>query len=123
MLSKWDKGKNIYLNCHFPFKPNVDKNEVDIIVNTGSKILFVECKTQITHTTDIDKFRSVVKGYGGIGSKGIFVTDAKMTDIAREKCKEHGLLSFSLQDDHLGMSNEKALAILLDSELFNINTK
>jgi hypothetical protein len=123
LLSKWSKAKSIYLNCHFPFKPNIDKNEVDIIVNTGSKILFVECKTQITHTTDIDKFRSVVKGYGGTGSKGIFVTDAKMTDVAREKCKEHGLLSFSLQDEHLGMSTDKALAFLLDSELFNINTK
>lgn len=123
LLSKWSKAKSIYLNCHFPFKPNIDKNEVDIIVNTGSKILFVECKTQITHTTDIDKFRSVVKGYGGTGSKGLFVTDAKMTDVAREKCKEHGLLSFSLQDEHLGMSTDKALAFLLDSELFNINTK
>lgn len=123
LLSKWTKAKSVYLNCHFPFRPNVDKNEVDIIVNTGTKILFVECKTQITHTTDIDKFRSVVKGYGGTGSKGLFVTDAKMTDVAREKCEEHGLLSFSLQDDHLGMSHEKALALLLDSELFNINTK
>lgn len=123
LLSKWAKAKSVYLNCHFPFKPKVDKNEVDIIVNTGTKILFVECKTQITHTTDIDKFRSVVKGYGGTGSKGLFVTDAKMTDVAREKCEEHGLLSFSLQDDHLGMSHEKALALLLDSELFNINTK
>ncbi len=123
LLSKWAKAKSVYLNCHFPFRPNVDKNEVDIIVNTGTKILFVECKTQITHTTDIDKFRSVVKGYGGTGSKGLFVTDARMTDVARKKCEEHGLLSFSLQDDHLGMSHEKALALLLDSELFNINTK
>ncbi|MBR4712873.1 MAG: DUF1887 family protein [Paludibacteraceae bacterium] len=123
LLSKWTKAKSVYLNCHFPFKPKVDKNEVDIIVNTGTKTLFVECKTQITHTTDIDKFRSVVKGYGGTGSKGLFVTDARMTDVARKKCEEHGLLSFSLQDDHLGMSHEKALALLLDSELFNINTK
>ena len=123
LLSKWAKAKSVYLNCHFPFRPNVDKNEVDIIVNTGTKILFVECKTQITHTTDIDKFRSVVKGYGGTGSKGLFVTDARMTDVARKKCEEHGLLSFSLQDDHLGMSHEKALSLLLDSELFNINTK
>lgn len=123
LLSKWTKAKSVYLNCHFPFKPKVDKNEVDIIVNTGTKILFVECKTQITHTTDIDKFRSVVKGYGGTGSKGLFVTDARMTDVARKKCEEHGLLSFSLQDDHLGMSHENALALLLDSELFNINTK
>ena len=123
MLSKWDKAKSIYLNCHFPFKPNIDKNEVDIIVNTGSKILFVECKTQIMHTTDIDKFRSVVKGYGGMGSKGLFVTYAKMSEVANKKCEENGLLSFALQDEHFGMTNEKALFFLLNNELFNINTK
>jgi hypothetical protein len=123
LLSKWDKAKCIYLNCHFPFKPNIDKNEVDIIVNTSTKLLFIECKTQIKHTTDIDKFRSVVKGYGGMGSKGLFVTDAKMSDLAKRKCKDNNILSFSLQDNHLGMEPEKALALLLDSELFNINTK
>ncbi len=123
LLSKWAKAKSIYLNCHFPFKPKVDKNEVDIIVNTGTKILFVECKTQITKPTDIDKFRSVVKGYGGMGSKGLFVTDAPMIDLAREKCKNNGILSFSLQDEHLGMTDEQAISLLLNSELDNINTK
>lgn len=123
LLSRWDKAKEICINCRFPFKPKVDKNEVDIIVNTGSKILFVECKTQIANTTDIDKFRSVIKGYGGMGSKGIFITDAPMTDIAKAKCEERGILTFSLQDEHLGMSIEKALFMLLESDLDSINTK
>lgn len=123
LLSRWSKTKEICVNCRFPFKPKVDKNEVDIIVNTGTKILFVECKTQIANTTDIDKFRSVIKGYGGMGSKGIFITDAPMTDIAKTKCEERGILTFSLQDEHLGMSTEKALYILLDSDLDNINIK
>lgn len=123
MLSKWERSKEICMNCHFPYKPHVDKNETDIIVNTGAKLLFVECKTQITHTTDIDKFRSVVKAYGGMGSKALFVTDAKMSDIARKKCEENGIIAFSLQDPHLGISPEKALHLLLNSELFNINTK
>lgn len=123
LLSGWSKAKKVCMNCRFPFKPNIDKNEVDIIVNTGIKILFVECKTQINNTTDIDKFRSVIKGYGGTGSKGLFVTDAKMTEIARAKCEEHGILTFSLQDNHLGMSVDKALYVLLDTQLYNINTK
>lgn len=123
LLSRWEKAKEICINCRFPFKPKVDKNEVDIIVNTGSKILFVECKTQIANTTDIDKFRSVIKGYGGMGSKGIFITDAPMTDIAKAKCEERGILTFSLQDEHLGMSIEKALFMLLESDLDSINTK
>lgn len=123
MLSKWNRAKEICMNCHFPFRSNIDKNETDIIVNTGAKILFVECKTQITHTTDIDKFRSVVKGYGGTGSKGLFVTDAKMSDVARKKCEENGIIAFSLQDEHLGLSPEDALVLLLENEMSNINAK
>ena len=123
MLSKWDKAKEICLNCRFPWK-QLDKNEVDIIVNTGKKILFVECKTQITTSTDIDKFSSVVKGYGGTGSKGLFVTDAKMKGLSIEKCEERRILHFSLKeciDVHL--PEEKMLAWKLDSDLFNINAK
>lgn len=123
LISSWDKSKEICLNCKFPFKKGIDKHETDIIVNTGTKMLFVECKTQISHISDIDKFRSVVKGYGGTGSKGLFVTDAVMTEVAKQICEENGILSFSLQDNHLGMSNEQALQMLLNSELFNINTK
>ena len=96
---------------------------MDIIINTGIKLLFVECKTQITNTTDIDKFRSVIKGYGGMGSKGIFITDASMSDIAKAKCEERGILTFSLQDNHLGLSTEQALYMLLDSDFNSINTK
>lgn len=123
ILSKWDKAKEICLNCRFPFNAKFDKNEVDIIVNTGNKILFVECKTQIANTTDIDKFRSVIKGYGGIGSKGLFITDSKMKAIAKKKCKEHNILYFSLGNEHLLMSTEKALFRLLNNELYNINAK
>lgn len=123
LLSSWEQCLEICLNCKFPFRQQIDKNEVDIIINTGTKALFVECKTQITNNTDIDKFASVIKGYGGMGSKGLFVTDAKMSDIAKKKCEDHGILTFSLQEEHLGMPTEKALQMLLESELFNINTK
>jgi hypothetical protein len=123
LLSMWSRSKEICMNCKFPYKKDVDKNETDIVINTGSKVLFVECKTQINNITDIDKFRSVIKNYGGMGSKGLFVTNAKMTDIAKAKCEEHGILSFSLQDSHLGLTEEKSLQLLLESELFNINTK
>jgi hypothetical protein len=123
LISKWDKAKEICLNCVFKLKPNIDKNEVDIIVNTGSKILFVECKTQINNSTDIDKFNSVVKTYGGTSSKALFVTDAIMKDDAVAKCKEKGIMNFSLQDSHLGQSPETALKLLLNSEVENINSK
>lgn len=123
LLNKWDKVGKIRMNCKFPYKDNADKNEIDILVEAGSKLLFVECKTQIEDNTDIDKFASAVRNYGGMGSKALFVTFAKMTDKAKEKCADNGIMSFSLQDEHLGIHDEQALALLLDSELFNINTK
>lgn len=123
ILSRWEKTREVLMNCRFPFVANIDKNEVDVIVNTETKLLFVECKTQIAQTTDIDKFRSVVKGYGGMGSKGLFITMAKMNAMARQKCRENGLLCFSLGDDHNGLPAEEALFALLNREIFNINTK
>lgn len=123
LFSSLDYAKEIYLNCKFPYRKGIDKNEVDIIINTGDKILFVECKTQITTPTDIDKFRSVIKTYGGMGSKGIFVTDSPMDDIIKKKCEEHEISTFSLSDSHLGLSPEKALDFLLRPRLSNINIK
>lgn len=122
LLSKWSKAKEICLNCRFPYNKNLDKNEVDIIVNTGNKILFVECKTQISNNTDIDKFRSVIKTYGGLGSKGLFITDAKMNQINIAKCQEHGIIPFSLSDEHLTIDARSALYMFLDSQLYDINT-
>lgn len=123
LLSQWGKTKQIRLNCTFPAKSGSPKNEIDIIVNTGTKLLFVECKTQIKNETDIDKFASAVRVYGGLGSKALFVTDAPMTDKAREKCADHKIMTFSLQDYLLKASAEKLLFEMLDRELFNINTK
>lgn len=123
IIAQWDKAKEIFLNCHFPLKQGVDKNEVDILVNTGAKVLFVECKTQINSTTDIDKFSAVIKKYGGIGSKGIFITNSEMRDLAIKKCEESKILHFSLEGANKILSVEKALAMLLDSDINSINTK
>lgn len=123
ILSAWKRSEEVLLNCHFPFKPGVDKNEVDVIVNTGTKLLFVECKTQVTHGTDIDKFHSVVKTYGGNAAKGLFITDAKMRELDRTKCDEKNILHFSYQDCINGIfSPKEALVELLEHELFHINT-
>jgi hypothetical protein len=125
ILSKWNKAENIYMNCKFPSKENLDKNEVDIIVDTGTKLLFVECKTQIADTTTIDKFSTVVKTYGGTGSKGIFITDSQMKNLATEKCNERKLMHFSLhytsQNGKFATTDINKLYELLDNELFNFN--
>ena len=123
LISKWDKAKEVRLNCIFPTTRNSPKNEIDIIVDTGIKLLFVECKTQINNETDIDKFASAVKIYGGTGSKALFITDAPMRDKALEKCRDNQIIPFSLQP--LGGANnaKNKLFQLLNKELYNINTK
>lgn len=124
LLSKWNKARNVQLNCVFKAQNNVDKNEIDIIVNTGSKLLFVECKTQINTITDIDKFHSAVKNFGGMGSKALFITDASMREEAKEKCRDNDILSFSLQDNKSGFwSTEQSLFMILDQELTTLNKK
>lgn len=123
MLSQWNKAKDIRMNCIFQSTKGSPKNEIDIIVNTGSKLLFVECKTQIKNETDIDKFASAVKIYGGMGSKALFITEAPMSDKAVEKCIDNGIMYFSLQNSIDVDSIEKFLFVKLEAELFNINTK
>ncbi len=85
---------NIRLNCLFKTRTNAAKNEVDIIVNTGKKLIFVECKTQVFDTTMIDKFASVVRTYGGLGSKALFVTNSPMKAEAKEKCEDKYITTY-----------------------------
>ena len=75
MLSVWKSGQDIRVGVRFDFASSMRmKNEIDIIMNTGNKLLFVECKTRIMHLNDLDKFNNVVKTYGGTGSKALFVS-------------------------------------------------
>ena len=85
------------MNCKFLADVNeprlaekFPKNEIDIIVDTGDKALFIECKTNIYNATDIDKFYTAVRNYGGSGSKALFVCLNKFTDNARNKISDCG---------------------------------
>lgn len=126
MLSHWKYAKDIRLNCIFtpskkPNETHAAKNEIDIIVNTGTKLLFVECKTKIYNSTDIDKFRTAVRNYGGQSSKALFLTDVEMNDLQKEKCVESQILNFSLLESSVGPNKEQVLFNLLNKELFSIN--
>ncbi len=89
----------IFMNCHFKGSDNKDLNEVDIIVNTGKKLLFVECKTQIKDSNDVDKFASVVRNYGALSSKALFVTYWEMYPNGREKCKNSGITTYFMSSN------------------------
>lgn len=122
ILKSWKYAKNIYLNCHFKAEDFSDKNEVDIIVETDARLLFVECKTSLSDSTAIDKFASVYKVYGGIGSLGIFITDSPMNKKSKDKCLSHGLLpAFALKEKREEVNPSKALYDLLNASISQIN--
>lgn len=123
ILNKWKHCKELRMNCHFHFDTKDTKNEVDIIVNAGIKLLFVECKLTINQGTDVDKFYSVVRNFGGMGSKAILITDAPLRETIKEKCKEYNILSFSMQESYGGFFADRGLYTLLDFSLFNINPR
>lgn len=100
ILSKWKHTKEIILNCEFLTKEGSVKNEVDIIVSTGKKLFFVECKTQIFNSTDIDKFASVIRTYGGLSTKGVLITDVPISSNNKEKCHNYGIMIFNLKSQN-----------------------
>ena len=125
LLSTWQYAKEIRMNVKFSYNAERNpKNEIDLIVNTGNRLLFVECKTQISDITDIDKFRTAVKNYGGMACKALFVTDAPMKKTAAEKCEDSGISSFSIRDCNQSFfSIQEMLHLKLEQELFAINKK
>jgi len=121
-LSKWEYANDVRMNVVFPYKSGLSKNEIDVIVNTGAKLLFVECKTQIFDKTDIDKFNNAVKTYGGIGCKALFITYDKMYEDTKEKCNDNKIITFSVEE-YRGKNIWAKLYETLEKELFNINPK
>ena len=122
LLRDWPRAKEVRLNCIFPLEnTEKPKNEVDIILNARTKLFFVECKTKIYTSTDIDKFSTVVKNYGGMGSKGLFITETPMDDLQLNKCQESRILSLSLKDKSNKEISKKKIYEMLDGYLYEIN--
>lgn len=124
ILRKWASCKEIWLNVIFPYDNKFPKNEIDIIVATEHKMLFVECKTHIFDKTDIDKFASAVKNYGGMGAKAIFITEQNMDKLAVEKCDTNNKMAhFSIYDAERKLVKHQILFDLLDELMQISNTR
>lgn len=115
LLSGWSRAKEMRLNCIFPLKAGFPKNEVDIIINTDVKPVFVECKTNVHSATDIDKFATVVSNYGGAACKAVFITDQPMKDLPATKCKESDIAAFALENTSVEDLYRFLDSILLES--------
>ena len=115
LVGKIYQKEKVWLNCLFKDVNNQAKNEIDIIADMGSRLLFVECKTQVYESTDVDKFRTAVRNYGGLGSIPLFVTLHEMKDLAREKCNDSKITTFYINNPAYKSETEvvEALRVLL----------
>jgi hypothetical protein len=124
VLRKWPQCKEVWLNVIFPYNNKNPKNEIDIIVNVGYKLLFVECKTQIYgDRMDVDKFASAVKNYGGLGAKAIFITQQNMDRQTIERCDTNKIAHFCFYDEEHKPVAHKILFDLLDKQMQISNTR
>ncbi len=125
LLQQWPMTSQIVMNAAINYANTTRTvNELDIIVKTRhDKLLFVECKTQIYDSTAIDKFNDVVKKYGGMGSKRIFITDVPLKDLPRDKCETSGIPHFALQQIAQSDETRQAFFAALDAYMSNINER
>lgn len=127
-LSKNERVQEIWLNCVFNAQSGQAKNEIDVIADMGTKLVFVECKTMIYDTTDLDKFANAFKNYSGTGSKGIFVSQGVYNNNVRtqvlEKCGDSKLLTFNYADwKKKGCPEAESLNAIINRELDTQNTR
>ena len=125
LLAQFYPPKDIRLNCVFKTRTDAIKNEVDIIVNAGKKLIFVECKTQVFKSIDVDKFASVVRTYGGLGSKALFVTNTPMKAEAQEKCNDKGITTYYTLHEEFPTKKEQNVLLkqMLDTLVNSWNAK
>lgn len=78
-VSRWSNGRyEIWTSVKFEPNSlqsrNPEKNEIDVLVNVGNTLLFVECKSGNFDQNNIHKLSSIIKTYGSYKSKGVIVS-------------------------------------------------
>lgn len=95
ILDQWSGGRfTIWTNVVFvPREENNpdgkrDKNEVDVLVNTGNKLLFVECKSGNFNQDNINKLAFVRQNYGSDKSMCVLISYYPVGNDLRERAVE-----------------------------------
>jgi len=99
-VKNWKKIHELQLNVELFSKQNKSniKNEIDIVLNTGRNLIFIECKSGNVIQSDINKIRAVKRLYGGVTSKSILVCKYKPRPDIIEKCIDLGISLFFDKD-------------------------
>jgi len=116
-IKNWNKIYELRLNVELYSKTvnqNV-KNEIDIVLNTGRNLIFIECKSGNVTQDDINKIRAVKRLYGGIASRSILVCKYKPRPDIIEKCNDLGIAIFF--ERNLQYLNNKLENLIMSMEL------
>jgi hypothetical protein len=98
LLSGWKKNKEMYISLIFPYINQLPKNEIDIAINLGNKIVAIETKTSLSDIKDIDKFENAVKKYFGTSATPVFITDQPLKATQQEKCNDMQVVHICLSE-------------------------
>jgi hypothetical protein len=109
MLRGWKQNSELLMSLVFPYQDNLPKNEIDIAINLGNKILTIECKTQLYDIKDIDKFRNATRIYFGTSATPVLITEIPLKKSQLEKCRDAKMLNVSMKElaasgGHVGKS-------------------
>lgn len=109
---QWAKGRfAVWQNVVFESKKDEDKdkNEIDVLVNTGNKLLIIECKSGKVIMDNINKMSSIRKVYGSEKSKSVLMPFWPVRKDLYEKIRENNL-SLIKPGENVGERLDKILA-------------
>ncbi|MBL7921144.1 MAG: DUF1887 family protein [Bacteroidia bacterium] len=110
-VSKWSHAHEFKMSVKIKSKvqDQTDKNEIDIVLNTGKNLIFIECKAGDVTQDDINKIKAVSELYGGISSRSILVARKKPSATIIEKCQELGIDVFSQESTEKAKNSTKTI--------------
>lgn len=119
-VSRWADGRyEVWTNVRFEPKTEAeryDKNEVDVLVNIGNRLLFVECKSGMFDQDNLYKLSSVSHTYGSYKSKSVIVSfrDNVIRPYLEEKAREMHVKLFvpNRQLSNIGVELDKIVKSL-----------
>jgi len=80
---------------------SLEKNEIDMLVNLGRRLVFIECKAGRVLAKDVDKISNVRRKYGGEYALSILVCSASGISKEREEqCRDTAITVLKYQIDY-----------------------
>lgn len=90
-VHEWATNKGYELWQNVTFKAKTDdtvSQEIDLLFNTGTKPVFIECKSGSVTQNDINKIGSIRQSYGSDKAKSVLISYEPVRDELRKKAKD-----------------------------------